>query len=82
MTIPDNSHAYTPVAKAVPIDGDLGDTLIPSPAETVSPDATAYLEVVAPATLPEVSILCSFFVFLYLPKQHTYISNTLIGVYI
>jgi len=56
MTIPDNSHAYTPVAKAVPIDGDLGDNLIPSPAETVSPDATAYLEVVSPATLPEVSI--------------------------
>ena len=69
MTIPDNSHAYTPVAKAVPIDGDLGDTLIPSPAETVSPDATAYLEVVAPSTLPEVRKV----MFLILSFVSTYI---------
>jgi len=64
MTIPDNSHAYTPVAKAIPIDGDLGDNLIPSPAETVSPDATAYLEVVSPSTLPEVSKVISYCLFL------------------
>ena len=56
MTIPDNNHAYTPVAKAVPLDGTLGESFISSPAETVSPDATAYLEVVSPSTLPEVSI--------------------------
>lgn len=54
MTIPDNNHAYTPVAKAIPInDGGLGESFFSSPAETVSPDATAYLEVVSPSSLPE-----------------------------
>ena len=60
MTIPDNNHAYTPVAKAIPInDGGLGESFFSSPAETVSPDATAYLEVVSPSSLPEVSNICS-----------------------
>ena len=62
MTIPDNNHAYAPVAKAVPInDGALGESFISSPAETVSPDATAYLEVVAPSTLPGKSALVLFY---------------------
>ena len=56
-----DGHSYAPVA-AVPVYGDDEDTLAESffgsvaSAETVSPDAQPYLEVVAPATLPEVSI--------------------------
>ena len=45
-----NSNSYAPAP--VPIYGDDENPL----AETVSPDAQLYLEVVAPATLPEVSI--------------------------
>ena len=73
MTLPDNNHAYTPVAKAIPIDGGLGESFISSPAETVSPDATAYLEVVSPSTLPEVCIsyvpYLIVFLLLYLSKD-------------
>eukprot|EP00581_Thalassiosira_minuscula_P013670 CAMPEP_0183727298 /NCGR_PEP_ID=MMETSP0737-20130205/25325_1 /TAXON_ID=385413 /ORGANISM="Thalassiosira miniscula, Strain CCMP1093" /LENGTH=290 /DNA_ID=CAMNT_0025958891 /DNA_START=40 /DNA_END=912 /DNA_ORIENTATION=+ len=58
MTIP--THEYTPVARAVPITGSgggdndgLGESFISMPADTPSPEAQPYLEVVAPATLPE-----------------------------
>jgi hypothetical protein len=61
----DNSYKYTPVA--VPIYGNGGnngadDTIsaleerFVTAAESPSPDARPYLEVVAPATLPEVSV--------------------------
>jgi hypothetical protein len=55
-----DSYSYAPVA--VPIYGDDESPLaerfveVASNAETVSLDAQPYLEVVAPATLPEVSI--------------------------
>lgn len=61
-----DGYSYAPVA-AVPIYGDDGEedplaesffgAAVASSAETVSPDARPYLEVVAPSTLPEVSIL-------------------------
>ena len=61
-----DGYSYAPVA-AVPIYGDEGEedplaesffgAAVASSAETVSPDARPYLEVVAPSTLPEVSIL-------------------------
>ncbi len=58
-----DGYNYAPVA--VPIYGDDEDPLaesffgsVASSAETVSPDAQPYLEVVAPATLPEVSTAC------------------------
>merc|ERR1719203_521753 len=54
MTNPD-THMYAPVA--VPVLGggkDLGEHFIATPAvDTPSPEAQPYLEVVAPATLPE-----------------------------
>lgn len=57
------SHKYTPVA--VPVgsgDGGTNDSLldeqlIATPVDTPSTEAQPYLEVVAPATLPEVRII-------------------------
>eukprot|EP00579_Thalassiosira_antarctica_P031630 CAMPEP_0201991556 /NCGR_PEP_ID=MMETSP0905-20130828/363_1 /ASSEMBLY_ACC=CAM_ASM_000554 /TAXON_ID=420261 /ORGANISM="Thalassiosira antarctica, Strain CCMP982" /LENGTH=293 /DNA_ID=CAMNT_0048545997 /DNA_START=30 /DNA_END=911 /DNA_ORIENTATION=+ len=54
MTIPD-THKYAPVAVPV-IGGDnnaLGEHFIVTPVDTPSSEAHPYLEVVAPATLPE-----------------------------
>ena len=55
MTIPD-THKYAFVAVPV-IGGDnnaLGEHFIVTPVDTPSTEAHPYLEVVAPATLPEV----------------------------
>ena len=76
MTLPDNNHAYTPVAKAIPIDGGLGESFISSPAETVSPDATAYLEVVSPSTLPEVSYMFLLLSCFYIFQSNIHISTS------
>ncbi|KAL9180871.1 hypothetical protein ACHAXT_011324 [Thalassiosira profunda] len=51
---PRSEPKYAPVAVPVTEDGSaLDETLVASAVDTVSPDATPYLEVVAPATLPE-----------------------------
>ena len=60
-----DGYSYAPVAVPVYGDGDedpladsfFGADVASFSAETVSPDARPYLEVVAPSTLPEVSIL-------------------------
>ena len=58
---PPSEPKYAPVAVPVTEDGSaLDETLVASAVDTVSPDATPYLEVVGPATLPEVrSDLCN-----------------------
>jgi len=57
MTLPD-SHQYTPIAVSTyGVDGNdntaLGEQFIVTPVDTVASEAQPYLEVVAPATLPE-----------------------------
>lgn len=56
MTIADETHKYAPVA-AVPVDGgDVDYGLDKAITSSTSTEAQPYLEVVAPATLPEVGI--------------------------
>eukprot|EP00584_Thalassiosira_punctigera_P006352 CAMPEP_0172531078 /NCGR_PEP_ID=MMETSP1067-20121228/4619_1 /TAXON_ID=265564 ORGANISM="Thalassiosira punctigera, Strain Tpunct2005C2" /NCGR_SAMPLE_ID=MMETSP1067 /ASSEMBLY_ACC=CAM_ASM_000444 /LENGTH=194 /DNA_ID=CAMNT_0013315407 /DNA_START=33 /DNA_END=614 /DNA_ORIENTATION=+ len=55
MTVPADSYKYAPIAIPVTVNGDdtLSERFIATPVDKPSPEAQPYLEVAAPATLPE-----------------------------